>query len=115
MDAKRVERIWWREGQNYLGVHRHAAVRTELLSHPSITLRLAVAHILAGSGLWRVEAEDQRTDSAATRTSLAASKAETGFAEERARIRKTHTPPQPPRCRRKSLPTSRQARMAAPR
>jgi ParB family chromosome partitioning protein len=34
---------------NYLALHRHAIVRAELLAHPSIVLRLAAAHMIAGS------------------------------------------------------------------
>lgn len=67
---------------NYLGLHRHAAVRTELLSHPALTLRLTVAHIIAGSPLWRVEAEGQRPHNEAIGTSLASSKAQDAFAAE---------------------------------
>lgn len=73
--------------RNYLGLHKHAAVRTELLAHPGIALRLAVAHIITGSGLWAVKPDGQRAESEAIRGSLAASKAEAGFAEERRRIR----------------------------
>jgi ParB family chromosome partitioning protein len=73
--------------RNYIGLHKHAAVRTELLAHPSIALRLAVAHIIAGSGLWSVQADDQRAEGEAIAASLAASEAEIGFAEERRRIR----------------------------
>src|SRR3546814_21117626 len=32
--------------QNYLDLHRHAAVRAALLGHPGIALRLMVAHTL---------------------------------------------------------------------
>jgi ParB family chromosome partitioning protein len=73
--------------QNYLGLHKHAAVRTEMLSHSGTALRLAVAHIIAGSRRWHVEADDQRAENAGIRASIAASKAEMGFAEERGRIR----------------------------
>ncbi|MCR5858274.1 ParB/RepB/Spo0J family partition protein [Mesorhizobium sp. J428] len=73
--------------RNYIGLHKHAAVRTELLASPSIALRLAVAHMVAGSGLWTVEAEKQKADNTAIRDSLAASRAQAGFAEERSRIR----------------------------
>ena len=73
--------------RNYLGLHRHAAVRTELLVHPGVALRLAVAHMIAGSSLWRVQADPQRADGNAIRGSLAASIAEAGFAEERRHIR----------------------------
>ena len=74
--------------QNYLGLHKHAAVRTELLAHPGIALRLAVAHVIAGSPLWSITADEQRADNDAIAASLASSQAEAGFAEERERIRK---------------------------
>lgn len=73
--------------QNYLGLHRHAAVRTELLAHQGIALRLAVAHMIAGSGLWNVSAEGQRADNEAIAESLAVSSATAGFDEEGARVR----------------------------
>ena len=73
--------------QNYIGLHKHAAVRTELLAHSGIALRLAVAHMIAGSRRWHVEADDQRAENAGIRESIAASRAEIGFAEERGRIR----------------------------
>lgn len=73
--------------QNYLGLHKHAAVRTELLAHSGIALRLAVAHMIAGSRRWHVEADDQRAENEAIKASISASKAEKGFAEERQRVR----------------------------
>lgn len=73
--------------RNYLGLHRHAAVRTELLAHSGTALRLAVAHMIAGSRRWHVEADDQRAENAGIRASIAVSKAEIGFAEERGRVR----------------------------
>ncbi len=73
--------------RNYLGLHRHAAVRTELLARPELALRLVAAHMIAGSGLWTVEAEKQRADNEAIAESLGISKANTGFAEEGGRIR----------------------------
>lgn len=72
---------------NYLGLHRHAAVRTELLGHPGLMLRLTVAHIIAGSSLWRVEAEKQRTDKADITESLSQARAAKAFAEERTAVR----------------------------
>jgi len=69
--------------QTYLHLHRHAAVRHALLSHPGAALRLMVAHVIVGSSLWRVEPEPQRADKEATAASLKASKAEAAFAEER--------------------------------
>lgn len=72
--------------QNYLSLHRHAAVRTELLGHPGIVLRVAVAHMIAGSSLWRVEAEPQRADNEAIAVSLATSPAAERFASERVQV-----------------------------
>lgn len=71
----------------YCNLHRHAAVRVELLSHPQIALRLLLAHAIAGSALWRVEAEPQSANrNEATEASLAASKAQLAFQEEKAAI-----------------------------
>lgn len=73
--------------QNYLDLHRHAAVRTELLSHSDIALRLVVAQIIAfAPDLWTVYAEPQKAFKTATAESLKSGKAETAFAEERAEI-----------------------------
>ncbi len=73
--------------RNYIGLHKHGAVRTELLAHPGIALRLTVAHLIAGSSLWNVKADPRKADSLAIHDSIASSEAERGFAEERARIR----------------------------
>lgn len=73
--------------RNYLGLHRHAAVRTELLSHPGIALRLAVAHVIAGSGLWRIGIETQRADNENIEQSIGASSAMSAFNEEGGRVR----------------------------
>lgn len=40
---------------NYLLLHRHSAVRLKLADAHGIALRLAVAHIICGSPLWRVD------------------------------------------------------------
>lgn len=73
--------------RNYLGLHRHAAVRAELLGHPGLMLRLAVAHIIAGSSLWTVKAETQRADTMAIAESLAQAKASQAFAAEQSSVR----------------------------
>ena len=46
--------------QNYLDLHRHAAVRKELLSNSGLALRVAAAQIIAGSYIWQVNAEPQK-------------------------------------------------------
>lgn len=69
--------------QNYLELHRHAAVRHRLLNHPPEALRMMVATAIAGSGLWRIDAEPRCADKEAIADSIANSLAETGFAAER--------------------------------
>jgi ParB family chromosome partitioning protein len=65
--------------QTYVDLHRHAAVRTELLGSPRLALRLMVAHVIAGSALWRVQPEPQAVKSDAVRQSLDESRAESVF------------------------------------
>ncbi|WP_027038494.1 ParB/RepB/Spo0J family partition protein [Mesorhizobium ciceri] len=69
--------------QNYVDLHRHAAVRAGLLDHPGTALRLMVAHAIAGSSLWQVRCEPQRAANETVAASLAACKAEAAFAEKR--------------------------------
>ncbi|WP_448657769.1 ParB/RepB/Spo0J family partition protein [Sphingomonas sp. CJ99] len=45
---------------DYVDLHRHAAVRARLANAPGIALRVAVAHMIAGSPLWSVRIEQQR-------------------------------------------------------
>lgn len=71
---------------NYVDLHRHAAVRSSLLDNPDIALRLMLAHAIAGSSLWRVQAESQRAEKPETASSLAASEAQRVFDAERARV-----------------------------
>ncbi|WP_306258402.1 ParB/RepB/Spo0J family partition protein [Pararhizobium sp. IMCC21322] len=72
--------------QNYLALHRHSAVRTDLLSHQGIALRLAVAQMIAGSSLWSVQADPQMANTDAIAQSLATNKAESVFQAERERV-----------------------------
>jgi ParB family chromosome partitioning protein len=69
--------------ENYLALHRHAIVRTELLARPAIALRLAVAHMIASSPLWSVKPETQRADKETVAASVKASKAQAAFEAER--------------------------------
>ncbi len=69
--------------QTYLDLHRHAAVRAALLSHPGIALRLMVAHAIGGSHLWRVSPEPQTTRNDAVRESIETCRGETVFDERR--------------------------------
>ncbi len=80
--------------QNYLELHRHAAVRRKLLDHPGVALRLMVAHAIAGSALWMVTAEPQKPSNEAIGKSLAASKAQAAFEAERREVLKPLDLPQ---------------------
>lgn len=73
--------------QNYLELHRHAAVRVSLLKHGDIALRLAVAQIIAGSELWDVNAEPQKAANDAIAQSVESGKAEQSFEEVRQTVR----------------------------
>ena len=74
--------------QNYIELHRHAAVRHALLSHPGIALRLMVAHAIGGSALWQTRPDPQTTRKDETAESVAKSKAEMAMAEERKAVLK---------------------------
>ncbi|MFZ5676706.1 MAG: hypothetical protein ACOZAM_27410 [Pseudomonadota bacterium] len=70
--------------QNYLELHRHAAVRLRLTEEPRTALRLALAHMIAGSGLWQVRPEPQRADKDENATSLQTGAAQVEFDKVRA-------------------------------
>jgi len=61
--------------QNYIDLHRHAAVRAELADHPGVALRLMVAHAITGSKLWTVKLEPQKSRNEEVAASLAATPA----------------------------------------
>jgi ParB family chromosome partitioning protein len=63
----------------YLDLHRHAAVRAELLDRPGVALRLMLAHAIAGSKLWQVAPERQDAGGEAVAASLKASPAQATF------------------------------------
>jgi len=69
--------------QNYLDLHRHSAVRTELLNHSGIALRLAIAQIIAGSSLWSVQADSQKANTDVIKDGLQSNKAEDVFQKQR--------------------------------
>lgn len=70
--------------QNYLELHRHAAVRLRLVEEPKIALRLVLAHMIAGSGLWQVKPEPQRADKEEIATSVQIGPAQGKYDEIRA-------------------------------
>lgn len=73
--------------QNYLDLHRHAAVRLAVIARPTDALRLLIAHAVAASGNWRVLPDARRPDSKAVEESVAASPAQTAFAAEAKAVR----------------------------
>ncbi len=73
--------------QNYLALHRHAAVRAKLLDQQGLAIRVATAQIIAGSDLWKVTADPQKSNTPAIAESLESNSAEATFAEEREAIR----------------------------
>lgn len=72
--------------QNYLELHRHSVVRTKLLEHSGIALRLGVAQMIAGSALWSVNGDPQKSNSSAIQESLTTNSAEPAFAAEKAKV-----------------------------
>jgi ParB family chromosome partitioning protein len=65
--------------RRYVDLHRHAAVRSALLAHPQVALRLLLAHAIAGSPLWTVRAEHQRAQKPETESSVRASSSQARF------------------------------------
>ncbi len=72
--------------QNYIDLHRHAAVRLALLGDAQVALRLMIAEAICGSPLWQVKAEPQSAKSNAIAGSIAASPAQDEFIRRRATI-----------------------------
>ncbi len=68
--------------ENYLDLHRLALVRLALLGTPQAAWRLAVAHMVAPSGNWNVEADEQASRSAHIKASVERSSAQAAFAAE---------------------------------
>jgi len=69
--------------QTYIDLHRHAATRAALCSHPKVALRLMVAHAIAGSWLWKVKPEPQTCRNDMVKESVETCRAETEFDEKR--------------------------------
>jgi ParB family chromosome partitioning protein len=72
--------------QAYVDLHRHAVIRAELSDHPLVAMRLMVAHVIAHSPLWRVEADPISTRNDAVKKSIADASATHVFAERRAAV-----------------------------
>jgi ParB family chromosome partitioning protein len=72
--------------QNYVELHRLAAIRLELLNHPQVALRLTLAHMIVGSVLWNVKPEPMKPAKPEIGASLAANPATTYFDERQAEL-----------------------------
>lgn len=68
---------------DYVDLHRHAAVRARLADEPGVALRVAVAHMIAGSPLWSVKVEQQRCGSDGVTESVETSASEAAFDAKR--------------------------------
>lgn len=68
---------------DYLALHRRAMVGAELLTAPGVALRLAVVHLISGSGHWNVRPDPERAPSEAVAASVRASKASASLASAR--------------------------------
>ncbi len=71
---------------DYIDLHRHAAVRAKLASAPGTALRVAVAHMIAGSPLWYVRIEPQRAGKDSVTESVEASASEAVFDAKRREV-----------------------------
>ncbi|QYU68876.1 ParB/RepB/Spo0J family partition protein [Leptolyngbya sp. 15MV] len=71
---------------DYIDLHRHAAVRAKLASAPGTALRVAVAHMIAGSPLWHVRIEPQRAGKDTVTESVEASASEAAFDDKRREV-----------------------------
>ena len=69
--------------QNYIELHRLAAIRLELLNHPHVALRLTLAHLTVGSCLWNVKPEPMKPAKPEIGASIAANSATTHFEKRR--------------------------------
>jgi len=71
---------------DYIDLHRHAAVRARLAHEPGVALRVAVAHMIASSPLWSVRVEPQRASNEAVTDSVETSASETAFDAKRREV-----------------------------
>src|SRR5690606_16705689 len=71
---------------DYIDLHRHAAVRARLASEPGMALRVAVAHMIAGSPHWAVRVEPQRSGSEAVTESVETSASEAALDAKRREV-----------------------------
>lgn len=73
--------------QNYVALHKGAALRYALTQHPALALRLAVASLIGGAENWSVRGDRTRPHHAAIEASIQASAAHAFFQDERQAVR----------------------------
>ncbi len=69
--------------QNYVAMHKAAAVRIALVQNPTVALRLAVASLIGGADNWSVRADRTHPMNATIEASMATGAAWATFAEQR--------------------------------
>jgi ParB family transcriptional regulator, chromosome partitioning protein len=69
--------------QNYVELHRLAAIRLELLNRPAMAMRLVLAHMIVGSNLWMIKPEPMKPAKPDIGASLAANPAQIQFGGRR--------------------------------
>ena len=74
--------------QNYLDLHRHAAVRAVLIGHHGTALRMLVAHLVVGSDLVRVMPDPERALKEETAHSVTSTVSQKTFEQESEAIAK---------------------------
>ncbi|SMX28223.1 Chromosome-partitioning protein Spo0J [Pelagimonas phthalicica] len=74
--------------QNYVDLHRHAAVRSDMLVHQGLALRLIAAHMICGARHWTVSPDLQIAAKPEIEDSLATNSGQTHFDEQRFEITK---------------------------
>jgi ParB family chromosome partitioning protein len=72
--------------QNYLDLHRRAAVAARLLDEPGTALRLMLAHAISGSGLWQVRADPQSAKNEVIAKSVAGTASDAAIRARRAEV-----------------------------
>ena len=70
----------------YVSLHRHGAAQASLAGHPSVALRLMVAHAMTGSSLWSIRAHECASRRDDLRASLESSKASAELDAQRQRV-----------------------------
>jgi len=70
----------------YIALHRHGAIRSQLLNHPQVALRLTVATMLTGGGNFKVTPQVTKSRKESVTESVAASSGAITFEEERTAI-----------------------------